>query len=104
MMTIDVDGDDAADGLLTLVLAVVEILVDAMEREALRRMESDSLTDEEIERLGTQLSNIESEIESLKEEHGIEDEVSRLRTDLDGLVDDTVRSAGGRAAFEEVTR
>ncbi|MFC6726360.1 gas vesicle protein K [Halobium palmae] len=104
MTTIDVDGDDAADGLMTLVLAVVDILVDALEREALRRMESDRLTDEEIERLGTQLASIEAEVEQMKEERGIEDEVSRLREDLDRLVDDTVRSAGGEAVFEEVTR
>ncbi|MFC4360140.1 gas vesicle protein GvpK [Halobium salinum] len=104
MTTIDIDGDDAADGLLTLVLAVVDLLVDALEREALRRMESGRLEDDEIERLGTQLANLEAEIEGLKAERGIEDEVARLRSDLDGLVSDTMRAAGGEAVFEEVTR
>lgn len=104
MTTIDIDGDDAADGLMTLVLAVVDLLVDALEREALRRMESGRLSDEEIERLGTQLASIEAEVAELKAERGIEEQVDRLRADLDGLVSDTVRTAGGEAAFEEVTR
>ncbi|WP_117592708.1 gas vesicle protein K [Haloprofundus halophilus] len=90
MPTVDIDGEDASDGLFALVVAVVEILVDALEREAIRRMESGSLTDEEIERLGSHLAQLESEIDRLKEEIGVGDDVDRLRGDLDALVNDAL--------------
>ncbi|SDR09448.1 gas vesicle protein K [Natronobacterium texcoconense] len=92
MTKIDVgDGEDARQGLMTLVITVVEILIDALEREAVRRMESGNLEDEEIERLGSQLATIEAEIERLKQDEGIEDGVEDLRGDLDGLVNDAIQ-------------
>ena len=90
MTTIDIDGDDARNGLMTLVVTVVELLVDTMEREAIRRMESGRLTDEEIERLGDQLATLEAEIERLKDDEGIDEPVNDLRGELDGLVNDLV--------------
>lgn len=96
MTTIEIDGDDAADGLIALVVAVVELLVEALEREAVRRMESDRLTDEEIERLGRQLAALEEEVERMKEEHDVGNDVDRLRADLDGLVAGAVRSLDER--------
>jgi len=90
MEAINLDGDEAQDGLLSLVIAVVELLVEALEAEAIRRMKSGSLTDEEIERLGTQLAAIHEEVDRLKTETGVEEDVDRLRTSLSDLVEDAL--------------
>lgn len=100
MTTIDVDGESAADGLLTLVLAVVEILVEALEREAIRRMESGRLTDEEVDRLGRQLAAIDEQIAEIKADQEITDDVSSLRGDLDDLVRDAIERVGDTSLDE----
>jgi hypothetical protein len=103
MTTIEVDGDDARDGLLTLVITVVELVIEAMEREAIRRMESGTLTDEEIERLGSQLAALDEEVERLKTDEGIDRSVDDLRGELDGLVDDLVEQATERSSHPGYT-
>jgi endonuclease III-like uncharacterized protein len=94
MTRVDIDGEEAADGLVALVVAVVELLVETMEREALRRMESGDLTDEDVERLGRQFAALEEEVERMKETHGVEEAVEALRDDLDGVVRDAVGEIG----------
>lgn len=84
------EGSSGASGLLALVVTVVELLVETMEREAVRRMDSGTLSPEEIERLGAQLHALEEELESIKAENGIENDVERLRGDLDSMVAEAV--------------
>jgi len=91
MEAINLDGEEASDGLLSLVIAVVELLVEALEEEAIRRMQSGSLTDAEVERLGTQLAAIHDELDRLKAETGVEEDVDRLRTNLSDLVKDALQ-------------
>ncbi len=91
MDTINLDGEEASDGLLSLVIAVVELLIEALEQEAIRRMESGALTDEEIERLGAQLAALHEEIAQLKADNDLEDDVSQLRGSLSDLVEDALK-------------
>lgn len=90
MTRIDLDGEDAADGLIALVVAVIELLVETMEREAVRRMASGQLTDDEVERLGTRFAAIEAELDRLKADAEVERDVADVRAQLNGLVDDAV--------------
>jgi hypothetical protein len=91
---LDEDEDDGgASGLLALVVTVIELLIETMEREAIRRMESGQLNPEEIERLGAQLQALEEEVAAIKEREGIEDDVEQLRGDLDSLVSEAVEQA-----------
>jgi hypothetical protein len=70
----DVEPEEIQRGLAALVLTVVETLRELMERQALRRMEGGTLTDEEIERLGETFLALREGIEQLKDAFGLEDE------------------------------
>jgi Gas vesicle protein K len=61
-------------GLAALVLTVVELLRQLMERQALRRVEAGGLDDETVERLGRTLMALEARMEELKATFGLDDE------------------------------
>lgn len=91
-MTVDIGHDDLKRGLLGLVLALVEIVQEVLAYEALQRVERGSLTDEEVDRLGNAMANIEEAIDELKTEFGVEDATQEIRDQLDDLVNDLVTS------------
>jgi gas vesicle protein GvpK len=70
---INADPERVERGLAQLVLTLVELLRQLMERQALRRMEQGSLTDDEVERLGETFMKLEQRMEELKKEFGLED-------------------------------
>ena len=70
---IEADPERVERGLAQLVLTLVELLRQLMERQALRRMETGTLTDEEVERLGETFMKLAERMEELKIEFGLED-------------------------------
>jgi Gas vesicle protein K len=59
-------------GVLTLVLSLVELLRQVMEKQAMRRIEAGGLTSEEIDRLGCSLMELETTLRELQVRFGIE--------------------------------
>jgi hypothetical protein len=70
---ITADPERVERGLAQLVLTVVELLRQLMERQALARMEQGTLTDEEVDRLGETFMKLEERMEELKAQFGLED-------------------------------
>jgi len=100
-MPIKIDEGDLKAGLLGLVVALVEVIKEVLEREALRRMESGRLNEREIERLGRGLMELDAALEHIKAENGIEDTVRSLRVDLDRLVEETIDTLVNPEGWEE---
>jgi hypothetical protein len=66
--------ENVRNGLAQLVLAVVELLRELLERQALRRIDAGSLGEVEIERIGATFLRLTEEIERLKTYFGFSDE------------------------------
>jgi len=79
------DSKDVENGLAKLVLTLIELLRRLMERQAVRRVEGGSLSDEEVERLGETLMGLDARMRELKVLFGLEDE--DLNLDLGPLGD-----------------
>ena len=71
---LNLDENGAKNGLGQLVLTLVKLLHELLERQAIRRIEAGSLSDQQIERLGLTLMRQAQEIERLRKEFGLEDE------------------------------
>lgn len=65
---------DAARGLAQLVLSLVELLRQLIERQAVRRMEGGRLSDQEVERMGLALMELEAKMVELREVFGLTEE------------------------------
>lgn len=64
---IDADPESVERGLVGLVLTVVELLRQLMERQALRRVEVGDLSDDQIDRIGLTLMALERRMAELRE-------------------------------------
>jgi len=70
-LRIDADPESVEKGLVTLVLTLVELLRQLMERQALRRVDQGTLTDEQIEKIGMTLMALEARMAELREHFGL---------------------------------
>ncbi|MDP2726548.1 MAG: gas vesicle protein K [Dehalococcoidia bacterium] len=89
-MAINIEEKDLKHGLLGLVIALVEIIKEALNLEAMRRMEGGSLTEAQIERLGEALMDLDVAIGQIKEEQGLAESVKAVRDGLDDVVDEVL--------------
>lgn len=71
---INADPERVEQGLAQLVLTVIELLRQLMERQAIRRIEAGSLSEDEIERLGETFLKFDKKMTELKEIFGLRDE------------------------------
>lgn len=68
---IDCTPENIDQGLAKLVLSLIELLRQLLERQAIRRMEGGSLRDEQVEEMGTALMKLEQKIGELAENFGL---------------------------------
>ena len=71
---INADPDNLERGLAQLVMTIVELLRQLMERQALRRIDGGSLSEEQVERLGRTFMELDKRMEELRESFGLDEE------------------------------
>ncbi len=69
---VNVDPEGVEQGLAKLVLTLVEFLRQLLERQAIRRMDGGTLTDDEIERVGVALMRLEAKVREMAEAFGLD--------------------------------
>jgi len=87
---LDIDEGNLKQGILGLVIALVEIIQDALKTQAFKRMEAGRLSEEEMNRLGEALMDLDIALGQIKEEHGVAEAVKSVRDGLDDIVDEVV--------------
>jgi hypothetical protein len=71
---VSTDPEQVERGLVQLVLTLVELLRQLMERQAIRRLDAGALTELETERVGKTLMLLEQRMDELREHFGLEPE------------------------------
>jgi hypothetical protein len=79
----NLDPDNVKNGLAQLVLTLVKLLHELLERQAIRRIEAGSLTDAQVDRLGLALMRQAEVLDQLRQEFGLEE--ADLNLDLGPL-------------------
>ena len=67
---VDCTEETIDQGLAKLVLGLIELLRQLLERQAIRRMEGGSLSDQQVEEMGLALMKLEEKIKELVEQFG----------------------------------
>jgi len=68
------NSQEAESGLAQLVLTLIKLITDLVEKEAIRRVEGGQLTEIEMQKLGLNLQAIETKIEELRLVFGLKEE------------------------------
>ena len=68
---LETDAESVERDLVKLVLTIVELIRQLMEKQALRRVEQGDLTDEQVEGLGMGLMRLEEAMSELKDRFGL---------------------------------
>jgi len=89
-MPLTVDEKSLKHGVLSLVVSLVEVIQEALEAQAVRRMEGGELSEAELNRLGESMLELDEALEQIKADHGITKSVADLRHGLDDVVDEVV--------------
>jgi hypothetical protein len=71
---VNADPESLERGLAQLVLTIVELLRQIMERQALRRIDTGGLSDDQEERLGRTFMELDQRMAELREEFGLTEE------------------------------
>ena len=71
--SLNIDADDVKNGLGRLVLTLVKLLHELLERQALRRIDAGGLTEVEIENLGLALMKQAQEIDRLRKAFNLDE-------------------------------
>src|SRR3954454_22328980 len=71
---VNADPENVERGLAQLVLTIVELLRQIMERQALRRIDVGGLTADEVERLGRTFMELDKRMAQLRDEFGLDEE------------------------------
>ena len=71
---IDCNQETIEQGLAKLVLGLIELLHQLLERQAIRRMEGGTLTDQQVEEMGLALMKLEAKIKELADQFGLKPE------------------------------
>ncbi len=71
---LNADPSNVEEGLAKLVLALVDLLRQLLEKQAVRRIEAGSLSDDQIERMGETFMKLDQKMAELKATFGLEGE------------------------------
>ena len=68
---VEIDKDSVERDLMKLVLTIIELLRQLMERQVIRRVDQGDLSEDQIEDLGTSLMHLEEAMDELTERFGL---------------------------------
>jgi hypothetical protein len=79
-------GEDVGRGLGRLVVTLLDVVRQVVERQALRRVDVGDLSDAQVERLGRALMDLDATFDELIEHFGVRPDDVYLPLDLDALL------------------